>query len=463
MTLQIMETWLGVWPQWVAGLTVTLLSVSLGLVVGWTSPYTAQLTDKNSTTFHITERQASWVASLLPVGRMFGACTGWLGVDYFGSKRTLLFAGGPVLIGWICIIAANSAEWLYVSRFSAGISVGMFLSSFSLYIGEIASPSIRGGLVTMIINGIPFGMMIGNAMGSQLPMAWFGAISSIVNLCYIVFLLFLPRSPYFYVHRNDLDEAKKTIQWYRRKLNVAEELEIIQTFVQSSKATTFVDKLKKMTERKNRNMLVLVLMLFIIMQLSGLHSVVFYMEIIVTKAKVTAMRPPDVVVLSGVFGIIVGWVGVYLMDRSSRRLLMAVSCTGIIIAMSLLGLNFTLLDLEYDPKNLEWMTILALLVFTLLNVGVGPIPSTMLAELFPADLKSMAGFVCSFVSALFAFVSSKTYHLVTELMTDKLVFWMYALIMICSLVYSIVNVPETKGKTLQEIQEMLSGEYEEEV
>lgn len=144
--------------------------------------------------------------------------------------------------------------------------------------------------------------MIGNAMGSQLPMAWFGAISSIVNLCYIVFLLFLPRSPYFYVHRNDLDEAKKTIQWYRRKLNVAEELEIIQTFVQSSKATTFVDKLKKMTERKNRNMLVLVLMLFIIMQLSGLHSVVFYMEIIVTKAKVTAMRPPDVVVLSGVFG-----------------------------------------------------------------------------------------------------------------------------------------------------------------
>ncbi|XP_076619134.1 facilitated trehalose transporter Tret1 [Colletes latitarsis] len=459
MPPKIVETLLGVWPQWAACLTVTVLSISLGLVIGWTSPYIAQLTDKSSS-LYLTEHEASWVASLLPLGRLFGACAGSVIVEYFGSKRALLSAGGPLLLGWICILCANSAVWLYVSRFSSGISFGVFFSSFSLYIGEIATPNIRGSLVAMIINGMPFGMLIGNTMGSHISMTWFAIISLILNVMYIGFFLALPRSPYFYVRKDDMEEAKRTIQWYHRKSNVGEELKIIQAFVQSARSTTFLDKLKQVIERRNRRIFIMVMILFIIMQLSGLNTIVFYMEVIVTKAKVTGMRPSDVVILSGVFGIIVGWVGVYLMDRCGRRLLMAISCISIIIAMILLGLHFLLLDHNYNAKNLEWMTILAMMLYTLISIGVAPVPSTMLAELFPSDLKSIAGFMASFTSALFAFISSKTFHPLSVLMSETYVFWMYAILMTLGLIYSVFNVPETKGKTLQEIQEMLTVDYE---
>ncbi|KAG7202124.1 hypothetical protein KM043_015811 [Ampulex compressa] len=101
--------------------TVCLLSTSLGLVAGWTSPYLAKLTSENAT-LHITHEQASWIASLMPLGRLFGAIGGSIAVEYLGSKMSLLLTGVPLIIGWICIIFANSATWLYVSRIFSGKS-----------------------------------------------------------------------------------------------------------------------------------------------------------------------------------------------------------------------------------------------------------------------------------------------------------------------------------------------------
>lgn len=98
---------------------MTLLSVSFGLVIGWTSPYTALLTSGEAPV-QITEDQASWVVSLLPFGRLFGAIAGSLAMEYYGSKRSVLVSGIPVIIGWVCIIFANSPTWLYISRICSG-------------------------------------------------------------------------------------------------------------------------------------------------------------------------------------------------------------------------------------------------------------------------------------------------------------------------------------------------------
>lgn len=98
---------------------VTLLSITFGMVVGWTSPYLAQLTSDEGL-FYVTEREASWVASLMPFGRMFGSIVGAVIMEYHGSKIALFSAGLPNIVGWICIIFANSAKWLYVSRMFAG-------------------------------------------------------------------------------------------------------------------------------------------------------------------------------------------------------------------------------------------------------------------------------------------------------------------------------------------------------
>lgn len=348
-------------------------------------------------------------------------------------------------------------------------------------------------------------------MGTQMSIMWFGIISLILNMCYVMIFPALPHTPYYYVRRDNIAEAKRTIQWYHRRSIIGVELEVIGSYARGSKAMNLHEKLEQIGEKKNKQVFAIVLLLFIFMQLSGYTTVIFYMEIITTKAKVTSIAPQDVVIIAGalgivsffqnfqtsderfkfefrskrsnllsislakifrscpsllsstmfcpfkidivhnvgVSGIIFGWISVILIDRFGRRILVAISCCGVIIAMVLLISHFTLLDFKYDPKNIEWIAVLAMMFFMTLAIGLVPVPNTMLGELFPPDLRSIAGFVTSFTSALFAFICSITYQPMVKTFTEKSVFSCYALVMIAGLIFSLTCVPETKGKTLQ--------------
>ena len=186
--------------------------------------------------------------------------------------------------------------------FSSGITFGMFYSCFALYIGEIAASNIRGALVSTIVNGMPLGSLIGNVMGSYVSMMCFGLVSLILTVCFMMIFPLLPQSPYYYVRDNNAIEAKKTIQWYRRKSNVNVELEVIENFVRSSKPSSLRDKIAQITERKNRRAFSIIILLFIFMQLSGINTVTFYMEIIIRSAKVTLLKPATVVIISSGIG-----------------------------------------------------------------------------------------------------------------------------------------------------------------
>ncbi|XP_014469998.1 PREDICTED: facilitated trehalose transporter Tret1-like isoform X3 [Dinoponera quadriceps] len=424
---EMFKTLLQIWPQWVATLIAILLPISIGLAIGWTSPYLALLTNEESL-FLITSEEASWIASLLPLGRLLGAVVGSLCVAYLDSKTSLLLTGVPLIGGWICIIFADSAVLLYTFRILSGMSMGMLFSCYPLYIGEISMPSIRGALVGLVINGLPLGTLLGNIMGPKMSMMYFGIISLVVTICYLGTFPFLPQSPHYFVRRGDMERARKAIQWYNRKTDTRSELENVELYVKSSSSVT----------------------------LSGLNSIVFYMEIIVREAMVTSIAPSTVVIIISAAAIICGWIGAFAIDRYGRRILLAISTISVTIGILLLALHFWLLDYDYDPRNLEWLVILAFLVFTLLFMGVVPVPTTMLSELFQSDLKSLAGFVASVTSAIFAFIAAKTYQPLVDIMSEQYLFCAYAVLMVGCLIYSMVKVPETKGKTLQEIQDMMA-------
>lgn len=103
---------------------MTLLSISIGLAIGWTSPYLAQLTGDVHAPFRVTHEEGSWIASLLPFGRILGAVLGSIGLECFGNKMSVLLTGLPMILSWICIICATSPIWLYVARIFSGNSIG---------------------------------------------------------------------------------------------------------------------------------------------------------------------------------------------------------------------------------------------------------------------------------------------------------------------------------------------------
>ncbi|XP_018365009.1 PREDICTED: facilitated trehalose transporter Tret1-like [Trachymyrmex cornetzi] len=456
MAKKIFEPLLQLWPQWFATLTVTLLTINIGLANGWTSPYLAQLTDENAL-FRVTDEEASWIASLLPLGRLLGAVFGPLILECIGSKMSILSTGLPMIVSWICIIFATSSTWLYVSRILSGTAMGMIVSSYPLYIGEISAPSIRGALVCLIMNGFPVGIFFGNIMGPNMSMMNFSIISLVLMLCHMVIFPFLPQSPYYYVRHNDTKRAEQAIRWYYRKPDIKNEIEAVELFVKSTRTMNIRERLYQMKEPKNRRSFIMMIILFMFMQMSGLNTIVFYMEIILKKGKVTSIIPSTVVMIVGAVSIIIGWMGIFAIDRYGRRILLAISSLGVMIGTLLLGLHFFLLDYGYDPDNLEWLIILSLLLFMMMYFGLIPVPMTTLSEIFPSDLKSLAGFLGSITSAAFAFVASRTYQPLVDLISEKYVFWMYAVIIMMSLIYALTMLPETKGKTLQEIQDMMTA------
>lgn len=112
----------------------------------WSSPYIAYLTSSKSH-IPVTMDEASWIVSLLNLGRPVGAILGSVAVNYFGTKTTILVSSLPMAFCWLFIMLADRAEWLYAARFLSGIGIGKTYSSFSLYLSEIADPTIRGALV----------------------------------------------------------------------------------------------------------------------------------------------------------------------------------------------------------------------------------------------------------------------------------------------------------------------------
>ena len=110
---------------------MALLTFNIGLANGWTSPYLAQLTDENAL-FHVTDEEASWIASLLPLGRLLGAVFGPLILECIGSKMSILSTGLPMVVSWICIIFATSSTWLYISRILSGNSDHNHLSQHKI-------------------------------------------------------------------------------------------------------------------------------------------------------------------------------------------------------------------------------------------------------------------------------------------------------------------------------------------
>ena len=134
--------------------------MQLGIMSGWSSPYLARLTAPGSP-IPLTSEEASWVASLLNLGRFLGAICGAISVNYLGSKKSLQLAILPITGCWIFTMAANSVIWLYVARASGGFGLGVTYSSLALYVGEVALPEIRGAIVSLAMaGGGSFGILV---------------------------------------------------------------------------------------------------------------------------------------------------------------------------------------------------------------------------------------------------------------------------------------------------------------
>ena len=417
--------------------------------MGWASPNLDRLASENSTIF--LPEGTSWMAACSGIGGIIGAILGAIFIELIGSKSTIVLSLLFDCAQWSCLIVANSSVWIYASRLIGGSSAAIDFSCFSLYLAEVTEPEIRGACISIAVVGSVIGLVFGTVAETYLY-----SMSSYLYLttCLlgILMLAWLMDSPYYLVKRNNILKAKKAIEFYHPERNIEFELNEIKIYVEMD--ADMKSKLEELKVPVIRKSLLLIIILCCLPGLSGVQSLVHYMETILKKAHFDLIEPQNFVICSNSLAILGSFLPVVMIDRFGRRILLIVSSIGTATSMIGLGIHFFLIDALYiENRLLQWIPITFILLSAFAyTIGLQTIPSTVLSEIFPNKIKNIAACISTIAFASAAAISMKTYDPMAKSLGEAYVFWIYAAMSLIAVPVALFLMPETKGKSLQQIQ-----------
>ncbi|XP_020799951.1 facilitated trehalose transporter Tret1-2 homolog isoform X1 [Drosophila serrata] len=446
-------------PQYVAALAAAGGAFACGTLLGWTSPAQTEIVDNHSGyDFQVSDNQFSWVGSAMTLG---AACVcipiGFL-INLIGRKWTMLFLVLPFIVGWAMLIWAANVGMMYASRFILGIAGGAFCVTAPMYTGEIAQKDIRGTLGSFFQLMITIGILFVYAIGAGLDIFWVSVICGILPLVFGVIFFFMPESPTYLVAKDRSEGAIKSIQWLRGKEYDYEpelaELRETDREIRENKVNVWSALNRPVT----RKALAISLGLMFFQQVCGINAVIFYSSRIFKEAN-TGIGPRWATILIGIMQVVATFVSTVVVDKLGRRILLLASGISMAVATTAIGVYFYLQSQdETQVESLGWLPVAALCIFIIMfSMGYGPVPWLMMGELFATDIKGFAGSLAGTSNWLLAFVVTKTFDDLNEGLGIGGTFWLFAGLTVLGVFFVFFAVPETKGKSLNEIQQELAG------
>ncbi|XP_057339495.1 uncharacterized protein LOC130676995 [Microplitis mediator] len=442
--------------QYLAACSASILAIGVGSSLAWTSPVLPKLAAKDSW-FPVSEDEGSWVSSLLAIGAIAGALPAGPLADKLGRKKALLLLAGPFLLSWVMIIFARNVWVLYTARFTGGISVGASCVLVPTYIAEIASPSARGTLGAMFQLFLAFGIVLTFVLGSTVSYTVLGIICGLVEVIFIATFFWMPESPMWLVGQGRKPEASIALGVFRGDgYDTSEEITDMQKEVEenATRKSSVFDLIKTSGARRA------VLASFGTMafqQLSGVNAVIFY-TVTIFKAAGSSLNSDVAAIIVALVQAVMAGVAALIVDRAGRKPLLIFSSSFMSISLVALGLYFNLKDSGKDVSNLGWLPLVSLTLFMIaFSIGLGPIPWMIMGELFTTETKAMASGLAVMLNWFLVFLVTKTFPSMKEGIGAAATFWVFAGIMAGATVFEYLFVLETKGKTLQEIQNELNG------
>ncbi|XP_072743513.1 facilitated trehalose transporter Tret1 isoform X2 [Anoplolepis gracilipes] len=445
-------------PQYLAGIAATLGALAAGMVLGWTSP--AGENGKNLVKDYeisISISEFSWIGSLATLGA--GAICIPIGIlaDLIGRKNAMLLMVVPFTLGWLLIIFSNSVLMFYFGRFITGVSGGAFCVAAPLYTSEIAESEIRGTLGSYFQLMLTIGILISYVLGTVLEnMKTLSIISGIVPLIFFVVFFFMPETPVYYLKKGNEEAAKKSLirlrgDQYDIEFELQAHREALEETNQSG--VSFADMIKSRAVKKG---FIIAYGLMLFQQMSGVNSIIFYSSDIFSKAG-SSLPPDEASIIVAAVQVISVFLATLVVDKLGRRILLLASIAVMFLTTLILGIYFYCIIHTTAFDNLKWFALIPLCVFLIMfSFGFGPIPWMMMPEIFAPEVKGLAGSSACLFNWLTAFIVTKFYSDMVGAVESYGTFWIFSLFCAVGIVFVYFLVPETKGKTLDQIQRELN-------
>lgn len=442
--------------QYLASISASLMAVGVGTALAWTSPVLPQLYKEDSW-LYITQEEGSWVGSLLALGAMVGALASGPMADKLGRKKSLLLLTAPFLLSWVIIIFSPKLWLIYVARFIVGSGVGAACVLVPTYISEIAEISARGTLGAMFQLFLTVGILLAFILGAVLSYTGFAIICALVEVGFLAAFIWMPESPVWLVNERRKTEATSALTVLRGDLyDPSEELAQMQREVEqtAAKKSSVFDLVRT---RASKMALLASFGGMFFQQMSGINAVIFYTTTIF-QASGSAMPAEIASIVVATVQTIMSGVAALIVDRAGRKPLLMFSSSVMTVSLVALGYYFNLKTNGSDVSNLGWLPLTSLTLFIIsFSVGLGPIPWMLMGELFPSETKAVASGLAVMLNWFLVFLVTKTFPAMQEGLGPDVTFWFFAVIMVAATAFTHFFIPETKGKSFQEILEGLQG------
>ena len=382
-------------------------------------------------------------------GTVVGAFFGGIPTNKIGRKNTLIWIGVLYTISAIGSGLANDPWTFALFRFIGGLGVGASTIAAPAYISEIAPAKDRGKLVGLYQFNIVFGILVAflsNYLLSNIGESawrWMVGIEALPAAIYTLLALTLPKSPIWLFTKFRNDEAVSIL----KKINPNQDSEKLMKEIQKEMDNTVPNE--NIFLKKYRFPLILAFLLAFFNQLSGINAILYYTPRILTEAGLEENAALLSSIGVGVTNLIFTLLGVFLIDRLGRKQLMYIGSVGYILSLSLVSAAF------FFNWEGSLMPIFLIMFIAAHAIGQGAVIWVFISEIFPNHLRGSGQSFGSSVHWILAAIIPSVVPLMFSSIGAGTVFLFFATMMVFQLLFVVFMMPETKGKTLNELQEII--------
>ncbi|XP_049834735.1 facilitated trehalose transporter Tret1-like [Schistocerca gregaria] len=454
--------------QLLAAFVAHLISLNCGYAVGWAAVAIPVL-KSNGTEYSppalympLSTEECSWVVSASLISSAVGPMLSSQVCRCWGYKPAGYLVGITATMGGVAVLLARGLPALLAGRVVVGMAMGAVPVVANAYMADAAQQHVRGALGTFFALLFNAGILLAYIVGAVATYLEVCAVAVGLPVLYTVCFFFLPESPRYLVSSGKVEEAEKSLRWFRPVGHDIEgELKLMRYELESKSTEGGMSVAEFFRDRASRLGFIAFLILILNQNLDGTGVILNYVVEMFSAADATVSAQWAAVVVAAV-QLLATLLSSVLVDRVGRRPLLMASNAGMATCLTAVGWYFFALASGYDVSSLWWLPITSLSLSLVLNAcGIGSLLFVIATELFSSDAQAVA-FSIGFTAAVVVNATVlKFYVALLDWIDIYGCYWLFAVSCLVSNVYIFFFLPETKNRPITDIVAELNGEKKE--
>jgi MFS transporter, SP family, arabinose:H+ symporter len=432
-------------------LKVSIVAALGGLLFGFDTAIISGSIPFITEYFNLSPTSLGWAVGSILIGCTIGALIAGSLAETYGRKFVLIFCALLFAVSGIGVALSNNLFLFNFFRIIGGFGVGAAAIVSPMYIAEIAPANWRGRLVSMyqlaIVSGILlayFSNYILTSTGEN-NWRWMFFSQTAPSILFLIMLFIVPETPRWLIKKGRTDEAKKILEKSVGSAEAETEFQKISLSCNENKQSSFANLFLK----KYRNVLLIGIFIAVFQQVTGINAILYYAPVIF---KETGLNTDDSLlqtIVIGVVNLLSTFIAIGLVDKVGRKKFL-------LIGSLLMGLSLVTVSICFYFQYFKNYVVLISLLTYVASFGctLGAVTWVYLSEIFPNSIRGLAMSAATFALWVADFIVTYTFPLINASYGTSVTLIIYAVLCVIAFVYIYIKVPETKGKTLEELEKI---------